>query len=178
MGKLGGRELNYSSDIDLLFISRDDTVNYVPLAQKLIDNLASTTPQGFLYRVDMRLRPWGKDGTLVPILSGFLKYLEKNALAWEKQALLKIRPIAGDLGLGEELGVFAQPFVFGLPPEQIRAGVFAMKQRTEEYLSEKGRQWGEVKLGVGSIRDIEFVVQYLQLANVIRFPQIRTRATL
>ena len=107
-----------------------------------------------------------------------MKYLENNARPWEKQALLKVRPIAGDLALGEELIEAAIPQIFGLPPDEIRAGVFAMKQRTEEYLSEKGRQWGEVKLGVGSIRDIEFVVQYLQLANVSRFPQIRTRATL
>lgn len=178
MGKLGGRELNYSSDIDLLFITQDDTVNYLPLAQKLIENLASTTSKGFLYRVDMRLRPWGKDGSLVPTLASYLKYLENNARPWEKQALLKVRPIAGDLALGEELIEAAHPHVFGLPPEEIRAGVYAMKQRTEEFLSEKGRQWGEVKLGVGSIRDIEFVVQYLQLANVISFPQIRTRATL
>lgn len=178
MGKLGGRELNYSSDIDLLFLSRDDSVDYLPLAQKLIDNLASTTTQGFLYRVDMRLRPWGKDGPLVPTLAGYMKYLEKNARPWEKQALLKVRPIAGDLALGEELREAAQPHIFGLPPEEVRAGVYAMKQRTEEFLREKGRQWGEVKLGAGSIRDVEFVVQYLQLAYVSQFPQIRTRATL
>ncbi len=178
MGKLGGRELNYSSDIDLLFIARNETVNYVPLAQKLIEYLSSTTTQGFLYRVDMRLRPWGKDGPLVPTLAGYLKYLEKNARPWEKQALLKVRPIAGDLALGEELREAAHPHIFGLPPDEVRAGVFAMKQRTEEFLREKGRQWGEVKLGVGSIRDVEFVVQYLQLAYVGRFPQIRTRATL
>ncbi len=178
MGKLGGRELNYSSDIDLLFVARDERVNPIPLAQKLIDHLAYTTPQGFLYRVDMRLRPWGKDGALVPTLAGYLKYLEKNARPWEKQALLKVRPIAGDLLLGEQLREAAQPYIFGLPPEEIRAGVFAMKQRTEEFLREKGRSWGEVKLGVGSIRDVEFVVQYLQLAYVSQYPQIRTRATL
>jgi glutamate-ammonia-ligase adenylyltransferase len=178
MGKLGGRELNYSSDIDLLFIARDGSTDYIPLAQKLIDYLASTTTQGFLYRVDIRLRPWGKDGPLIPTLAGFLKYLEKNARPWEKQALLKVRPIAGDLALGEELCEASQSYVFGLPPDEIRAGVFAMKQRTEDFLREKGRQWGEVKLGVGSIRDIEFVVQYLQLAFVSRYHQIRTRATL
>lgn len=178
MGKLGGRELNYSSDIDLLFVARDDTLDYTPLAQKLIEILSAATPQGFLYRVDMRLRPWGKDGPLVPTLAGYLKYLEQHARPWEKQALLKIRPIAGDLSLGERLREAAQPHVFGLPPEQVRAEVYAMKQRTEEFLREKGRTWGEVKLGAGSIRDVEFVVQYLQLAYVSRYPNIRTRATL
>jgi glutamate-ammonia-ligase adenylyltransferase len=178
MGKLGGRELNYSSDIDLLFVARDDSLDYVPLAQKFIEILAAATPQGFLYRVDMRLRPWGKDGPLVPTLAGYLKYLEQHARLWEKQALLKVRPVAGDLSLGERLREAAQPHIFGLPPEEVRAGVFAMKRRTEEFLREKGRTWGEVKLGAGSIRDVEFVVQYLQLAYVSQYPQIRTRATL
>lgn len=178
MGKLGGRELNYSSDIDLLFIAKDDSVNYVPLAQKLIDLLAAATSEGFLYRVDLRLRPWGNDGPLVPTVAGYMRYIEKNARLWEKQALLKARPIAGDLSLGEQVREMVQPYVFSVPPEEVRAGVFAMKKRTEEFLRSKGRGWGEVKLGVGSIRDVEFVVQYLQLTNISQYPQIRTRATL
>jgi glutamate-ammonia-ligase adenylyltransferase len=178
MGKLGGRELNYSSDIDLLFISKDDSVNYIPLAQKLIDLLAANTAEGFLYRVDLRLRPWGNDGPLVATVQGYMRYIEKNARLWEKQALLKVRPIAGDLSLGEHVREMVQPYIFSAPPEEVRAGVFAMKQRTEEFLQSKGRGWGEVKLGVGSIRDVEFVLQYLQLTNVSQHPQIRTRATL
>lgn len=178
MGKLGGRELNYSSDIDLLFVSRDDSVNHIPLAQKLIDILASTTSRGFLYRVDMRLRPWGNDGPLVSTYEGYMNYLKSTARLWEKQALLKVRPVAGELSLGEEIREAAEPLIINLPPHELRSGVFAMKQKTEEYLSEKGRDWGEVKLGVGSIRDVEFVVQYLQLTNLRDCPQIRTRATL
>jgi [glutamine synthetase] adenylyltransferase / [glutamine synthetase]-adenylyl-L-tyrosine phosphorylase len=178
MGKLGGRELNYSSDIDLIFVSRDDPAKFIPLAQKLIDILASTTSRGFLYRVDMRLRPWGDDGPLIPTLAGYEKYLKNNARLWEKQALLKVRPIAGDLPLGEEIRELSFSLILDLPAEQVRHEVFAMKKRTEEILQEKGRQWGEVKLGVGSIRDIEFVIQYLQLANLNQHPNIRTRASL
>ncbi len=178
MGKLGGRELNYSSDIDLVFISRDDPNKLIPLAQRLIDNLASTTSDGFLYRVDIRLRPWGNDGPLISTLSGFLQYIDKNARLWEKQALLKLRPIAGDLALGEEFREASYIRLIHLPEEQIKSEVYAMKQRTEEVLREKGREWGEVKLGVGSIRDIEFVIQYLQMVNLRNYPQIRTRATL
>ncbi|NMB54263.1 MAG: glutamine synthetase adenylyltransferase [Leptolinea sp.] len=178
MGKLGGRELNYSSDIDLVFLCRDDPNRYIPLAQKLIDNLASTTANGFLYRVDLRLRPWGNDGPLVTTVEGFKHYLQSAARLWEKQALLKMRPIAGDLALGEEFRDSSFVFIINQPQEEIRSEVFAMKQRTEEILREKGREWGEVKLGAGSIRDIEFVIQYLQLVNLQRFPQIRTRATL
>lgn len=178
MGKFGGRELNYSSDVDLLFISRGDYEHYLPLAQRLIDNIASNTTEGFLYRVDMRLRPWGTDGPLVATLDGYLNYLQKSARLWEKQALLKIRPIAGDIALGEELREKIAPIIFSIPPEEVRASVLGMKQKTEQFLREKGRRWGEVKLGEGSIRDVEFVLQYLQLAHVHHLPQIRTRATL
>jgi glutamate-ammonia-ligase adenylyltransferase len=178
MGKLGGRELNYSSDIDLLFIIRDDSHNLVPLAQKLIHILTTSTPEGFLYRVDMRLRPWGNDGPLLATFDGYLKYLEKSARLWEKQALLKARPIAGDLALGEALREKIRPHIIHIPADEVRAGVHAMKQRTEQFLREKGRGWGEVKLGEGSIRDVEFVLQSLQLIHERNYPQIRTRATL
>ncbi|MBN1303409.1 MAG: hypothetical protein JXA13_03165 [Anaerolineales bacterium] len=178
MGKLGGWELNYSSDIDLLFIVRDDIKRYIPLAQKFIEIISGTTSEGFLYRVDMRLRPWGRDGSLVSTMDGYLKYLDTNARLWEKQALLKARAIAGDLSLGEALLKEVQPRIYGIPPEEIRANVFAMKKRTEAYLEEKGRDWGEVKLGQGSIRDVEFVLQALQLTHGGAQPEIRTRATI
>jgi glutamate-ammonia-ligase adenylyltransferase len=174
MGKLGGWELNYSSDIDLLFVMRQDADEYQRLAEQLVENIASTTPEGFLYRVDLRLRPWGKDGPLVTTLDGYLQYVKRNARLWEKQALLKARPIAGNLTLGEELRREIEPYLFHTTAEEVRAGIFAMKQRTEQYLQQKGRGWGEVKLGAGSIRDVEFVVQALQLTH----PQVRTRATL
>jgi glutamate-ammonia-ligase adenylyltransferase len=174
MGKLGGYELNYSSDIDLLLIAREDPESYLPLAERLIEIIDTPTAEGFLYRVDMRLRPWGKDGPLVSSLPAYIQYVEKSARLWEKQALLKVRPIAGDLPLGEELRREIEPRIHRATPEQVRREIFAMKQRTEEFLKQKGREWGEVKLGVGSIRDIEFVVQSLQMTH----PNIRTRATL
>jgi [glutamine synthetase] adenylyltransferase / [glutamine synthetase]-adenylyl-L-tyrosine phosphorylase len=174
MGKLGGWELNYSSDIDLLFVSKKDTGTYIRLAKKLIENIASTTSEGFLYRVDLRLRPWGKDGPLVTTLDGYLQYIKQNARLWEKQAFLKARPIAGNITFGEELRKNIEPYLFQAPADEVRASIFAMKQRTEEFLQKKGRSWGEVKLGAGSIRDVEFVVQSLQMTH----PSIRTRATL
>lgn len=174
MGKLGGWELNYSSDIDLLFLAKEKSDEYNRLGVQLIENISKITPEGFLYRVDMRLRPWGIDGPLITTLKSHFQYIQKHARLWEKQALLKARPIAGNLALGEELRRKIEPYLFRAPPEEVRASVFAMKQRTEEFLKEKGRDWGEVKLGVGSIRDIEFVVQSLQMSH----PTIRTRATL
>jgi glutamate-ammonia-ligase adenylyltransferase len=174
MGKLGGWELNYSSDIDLLFVAKKSPEDYIALAQQLIKNISSTTPEGFLYRVDLRLRPWGKDGALVTKPELYSQYIQKYARLWEKQAFLKARPIAGNLSFGEELLREIEPFLFRTPADEIRASIFGMKQRTEEFLREKGRNWGEVKLGEGSIRDIEFVVQSLQMTN----PSVRTRATL
>ena len=174
MGKLGARELNYSSDIDLLFVARQDADNYLKLAKQLIENISKTTDEGFLYRVDMRLRPWGHEGSLVTTLEGYTRYFQQSALLWEKQAFLKARPIAGNLGLGEDLRKIIEPMLFNIPAEEVRSGIYAMKQRTEEFLLEKGRKWGEVKLGEGSIRDVEFVVQALQLTH----PSIRTRSTL
>lgn len=178
MGKLGGNELNYSSDIDLLFLCEGDGSAYTRLAQALMDALASMTSEGFLYRVDTRLRPWGRDGALVTPREGYLAYLSRHARLWEKQALLKMRPIAGDLTLGETFRKQTEPYIFGENPETLRASVHAMKQRTEEILRSKGRGWGEVKLGEGSIRDVEFIAQYLQLAHGGANPKLRKRATL
>ena len=178
MGKHGAEELNYSSDIDLLFVTTAAPHEKLKLGQHLIDNISRVTPEGFLYRVDMRLRPWGRDGFLVTTFEGYLQYIREHARLWEKQALLKARPVAGDITLGEKLLVAVEPQIFNHPLEEVRASVFAMKQRTEQVLQQKGRQWGEVKLGEGSIRDVEFVVQYLQLAYGNQYPDLRGRATL
>ena len=178
MGKHGAEELNYSSDIDLLFVAAHDPMEKLKLAERLIDNIGGVTPEGFLYRVDMRLRPWGRDGFLVTTLDGYLQYIQGHARLWEKQALLKARPIAGDLVLGKKLLASVEPYIFSHAPEEVRASVFSMKQRTEQVLQQKGRDWGEVKLGEGSIRDVEFVVQYLQLAYGNQYPDLRGRTTL
>jgi glutamate-ammonia-ligase adenylyltransferase len=178
LGKLGGRELNYSSDIDLLFIAESDAVDYRRLGERLIEALAGVTEDGFLYRVDMRLRPWGQVGALVPSRHGYLAYLREHARLWEKQALLKARVIAGDEAAGREFLREAEPPLFSTPADTVRADVHAMKQRTEAHLRRRGRDWGEVKLGEGSIRDAEFVAQYLQLVHGGRHPEVRSRNTL
>lgn len=178
MGKLGGEELNYSSDIDLLFLAEAQAQGYWRLGQRLIDLLTRATPAGFLYRVDMRLRPWGRDGALVNSVEGHLAYLRQQAGLWEKQALLKARVVAGDSQVGEEFLRRAEPLMFDSYEDTVRADVRAMKQRIEAQLRRRGRSWGEVKLGEGSIRDIEFVTQYLQLTRGGARPEIRSRNTL
>lgn len=178
MGKLGGGELNYSSDIDLLFLAAENAAAYQRLGERLIKALSEATDSGFLYRVDMRLRPWGSVGPLVTSLDGYLTYLHKHARLWEKQALLKARPIAGNLQLGAAFLRRAEPLLFGADPQTVRADLHAMKQLTEDQLRKRGREWGEVKLGKGSIRDVEFVAQYLQLAYGGQRPALRTGNTL
>jgi len=178
LGKLGGEEINYSSDIDLVFVAASNATAYQRLGERLIDALTRITAEGFLYRVDMRLRPWGSVGALIPVLDGYLAYLRKDARLWEKQALLKARVIAGDVSVGNTLLRQAEPLLFASTNEAVRADVHAMKQRIEAPLRRRGNEWGEVKLGAGSIRDIEFVTQYLQLVHGAKHPEVRSRNTL
>ncbi len=178
MGKLGGQELNYSSDIDLIFLAESSDGSYQKLGRRLIEALTRVTAEGFLYRVDMRLRPWGRRGMLVASLKSYLNYLHQDAHLWEKQALLKVRVVAGDQTLGIDLLKQAEPLIFAAAPDIVRVDVHTMKRRIEAKLSRKGRNWGEVKLGQGSIRDVEFVTQYLQMAYGDRHPEIRSRNTL
>lgn len=178
LGKLGGRELNYSSDIDLLFLASTDPSSYNTLAVRLMDTLRVATPEGFLYRVDMRLRPWGSVGSLVSSPGGYLRYIETQARLWEKQALLKARLIAGNSIVGSEFLNEVQPHIFSSDAAEVRDDVRGIKQKIERELEKKGRGWGEVKLGRGSIRDVEFVTQYLQLIHGGEHPHVRSPQTL
>jgi glutamate-ammonia-ligase adenylyltransferase len=178
LGKLGGEELNYSSDIDLVFLAASNGVAYQRLGERLIEALERITAEGFLYRVDMRLRPWGRVGALVPTLDGYTAYLRKDARLWEKQALLKARVVAGDRSVGERLLRHAEPLIFASESETVRLDIRAMKQRMETPLRRRGNEWGEVKLGAGSIRDVEFVAQYLQLVHGAEHPELHTPNTL
>lgn len=178
MGKLGGQELNYSSDIDFLFLAGEPSPQVTRLAEHLVDALARVTTEGFLYRVDMRLRPWGKVGSLVSSVDGFLTYLSRHALQWEKQALLKARVIAGNRAVGDAFLRRVRPFLFAAPAETVREDVFAMKQRTEAFAQQRGMGGGDVKLGEGSIRDVEFTVQVLQLTSGEKRPDVLSPNTL
>lgn len=177
-GKLGGEELNYSSDIDLVFVCRGGADRYWVLGQKLINALSEPTAAGFMYRVDMRLRPWGKSGPLVSTIDAYVDYMKKHGRLWEKQALLKARVIAGNYEVGGEVLKRLEPFIYDVDREAARANVADMKGRIEQHLAKKGRAWGEVKGGQGSIRDVEFVTQYLQLAHGKETPAVRSFNTL
>ncbi|NLD73732.1 MAG: glutamine synthetase adenylyltransferase, partial [Chloroflexi bacterium] len=172
MGKLGGGELNYSSDVDLVFVAEHTDDARIRLAQAVVDGLARSTVEGHLYRVDLRLRPWGRTGPLVAGVEGYIEYLRSNARPWERQALLRARAVAGDQALGEGFLWAARPLLFGAAQDAVRRQVAAAKRHIDDGLRARGRDWGEVKSGSGSIRDVEFLVQYLQLAHGATRPEI------
>ena len=178
MGKLGGEELNYSSDIDLIFLSERPQSEVLPLAQKLVRWLQDSTSEGFLYRVDMRLRPWGRAGQLVTTPDAYLDYLQKHAEMWERQALLKARAVAGNERLGKAFLRQLPRLIYWGDEAVIRKSVREAKERIEAQLKKHGKEWGEVKSGQGSIRDVEFVTQYLQLVHGDRLPAVRSPNTL
>ncbi|MEE3365792.1 MAG: glutamine synthetase adenylyltransferase [Planctomycetota bacterium] len=179
LGKLGGEELNYSSDVDLLLLSERQSVETLRIGQQLVRELGRMTAEGFLYRVDMRLRPWGRSGPLVAEVGAYGDYLETHAAPWELQALVKARVVAGN----DQLGNRVLEDVTRLLRERgaVAGGgetVREMKRRIEAELPRDVRKHGEVKSGVGSIRDIEFVTQFLQLQHVEQHPEILGANTL
>lgn len=179
MGKLGGNELNYSSDVDILFVHSGDPEMADHAARRLLATMAEPTPAGIVFRTDADLRPEGRSGPLTRSLDAYRAWYERWALTWEFQALIKARPIAGDPELGREFAQLIEPFVWPevLGPDAVRA-VRAMKARAEGETRRRGLDDRELKRGRGGIRDIEFAVQLLQLVHGRHDPTIRSANTL
>ena len=178
LGKLGGEELNYSSDVDLVLIAEQSSQQLTRAARLMVDALTDSQPPGFLYRVDLRLRPWGEAGELVSTSAAYAAYLSNDAELWEKQALLKARVIAGSPELGWRFLSDIRPLLFTAAEDAVRRSVHAMKAKIEQRLRQRGKLYSEVKLGAGSIRDVEFLVQSLQLIHGGGEPRIVTSNTL
>ncbi len=191
-GKLGGKELNYSSDIDLMFLydeeghtrgkhvtvlSNDDY--FARVCSEVVRLLSVNTDVGQAYRVDLRLRPEGHRGPMARSLASTLAYYETLGRTWERQALIKLRPVAGDARLGEEFLKAIEPFVYRkyLSVAEINE-IKALKRRIEHKSGQFGESDTEVKTGHGGIRDVEFTIQFLQLSNGGDLPEIRQRNTL
>src|SRR5216684_2147774 len=179
MGKLGGRELNVSCDIDLVFLypgPMDQQERYETAGKKLIRLLAEHTEDGFAFRVDMRLRPFGDSGPLVCSFDSLETYLIAHGREWERYAWLKARPLTGSHH--EELMKIVQPFVFRKYLDYATLG--AMRRLHAEVRREVARRElaDHVKLGPGGIREIEFVAQALQLVRGGRDPALTVRPTL
>ena len=178
LGKHGGEELNYSSDIDLILVAHNVSGAAQRIARRLIDALSENLSTGFLYRVDMRLRPWGNAGPLVSTPESYEQYLLSDAELWEKQALLKARVIAGDVAPGLDLLKRLPAVLFAASSEEIFDSIRHMKGHIEDRLRKAGKLATEVKLGAGSIRDIEFLVQALQLTHGRDEPRLASANTL
>jgi glutamate-ammonia-ligase adenylyltransferase len=191
-GKLGGKELNYSSDIDLMFVydeegeTRGPRVKHVEnseffgrVVSEVVRLLSAHTDDGAAYRVDLRLRPEGHRGPLARSLASTLAYYDTLGRTWERQALIKLRPVAGDLRLGEEFLRAVQGHVYRkyLSFAEIN-GIKALKRQMEKKASRAGVSDREVKTGHGGIRDVEFSIQFLQLLNGGDLPEVRQRNTL
>jgi len=184
MGKWGGRELNYASDIDVLFVygvpdgADPDAVGEQAqhLAAAFLDFLGRRTAAGVAYRVDPDLRPEGRSGPLARTVESYRAYWERWARPWELQALIKARVAAGDPLVGRAFLEAAEPFVYPdtLAPDAVREAR-AMKARAEAGAAKQG---DEIKRGVGGIRDVEFAVQLLQLVHGRADPTLRRRHTL
>jgi len=179
MGKLGGNELNYASDVDVVFVHDGDSAEAERTARALMRAMTEPTRDGIVFRTDADLRPEGRSGALSRTLGSYSTYWQRWAQTWELQALIKARPVAGDPQLGEAFVAGASPFVWPdvLDPSAVRE-VRAMKVRTEQMLSRQGLETRELKRGYGGIRDIEFAVQLLQLVHGRHDHSIRARGTL
>jgi glutamate-ammonia-ligase adenylyltransferase len=190
LGKLGGEELNFSSDIDLIFLYDEDGQTSGPrvisnaelfarMGSDIVRLLTEHTALGIAYRVDMRLRPDGEEGAMARSLGATLGYYETRGRTWERQALIKCRPVAGDLALGRTFHEAITPFVYRryLAAAEI-AEIKALKRRIEQRTVSAGTAEVEVKTGHGGIRDVEFVVQFLQLLHGGQYPGVRSASTL
>ncbi|WP_271218811.1 bifunctional [glutamine synthetase] adenylyltransferase/[glutamine synthetase]-adenylyl-L-tyrosine phosphorylase [Streptosporangium carneum] len=186
MGKCGARELNYISDVDVVFVAEPregaEETEAIQTATRLAKGMmrvcSASTPEGALWEVDAALRPEGRSGPLVRTLASHQAYYRRWAKTWEFQALLKARPVAGDLELGEQYVSAMNEMVWqAATRDRFVEDVQAMRRRVEAHVrgDEAERQ---IKLGPGGLRDIEFAVQLLQLVHGRLDPLLRRRATL
>ncbi len=178
LGKCGGRELNYVSDVDVVFVAEPADNGATVVAATMMRLCSEVTPEGTIWPVDAALRPEGKAGPLVRTLASHESYYRRWAKTWEFQALLKARPVAGDAALGADYVGTVAPMVWAAAERDgFVADVQAMRRRVLENVpsTEADR---ELKLGPGGLRDVEFAVQLLQLVHGRSDPALRSPTTL
>jgi glutamate-ammonia-ligase adenylyltransferase len=185
MGKLGGRELNVSSDIDLVFVHPEEGETagpralsnqefFVRLGQRIIRTLADVTPEGFVFRVDMRLRPWGDSGALASSFDALEQYLVAHGREWERYAWIKARVVTGgDARMADGLERIVRPFVYRKYLDY--GSIDAVRHLHAQIRAEVARRElaDDVKLGPGGIREIEFIAQVFQLIRGGRDTDLR-----
>ena len=199
MGKLGGQELNYSSDVDVLFVYSEEgsvfkeepTKKKIPrtilsnhqffarLAEAFVAEISRVSTEGMLFRIDLRLRPEGESGPLCRSLESYENFYAQWGQTWERMMLIKARPVAGDKGLGAEFLEIIQPFRYprAVDPNVVHE-IAAMKDRIENEVVGADELERNVKLGRGGIREIEFIAQSQQLLHAGKLPFLQGAQTL
>ena len=189
MGKLGGGELNYHSDLDIIFVYDRQGVTdgekqisnheyFAKLAQKIISILTMQTREGYVYKIDTRLRPSGNSGPLVTSLDSFIEYHRKEAQIWERQALTKARVVLGDEALADHLHDIIRHTIYYRTID-VEGGreIRRLRMRMENELARESDGNYNIKTGRGGMVDVEFAVQYLQLKVGCNTPELRTPST-
>jgi glutamate-ammonia-ligase adenylyltransferase len=208
MGKLGGHELNYSSDVDLIYVyASHDGETKAPrgkqkvkpgavgisneeyfeiLSRELTKALVEQTREGYVFRVDLRLRAEGSVGQLARSLDDYKKYYSTRGVVWERLALLKAWPVAGSMEVGLAFLKMVKPFIFGPPKDKIDLpgalaivqDVRGVKDMIDTKMADRGHERRNVKLGIGGIREIEFLVQTVQVIAGKKVTGLLDRSTL
>jgi glutamate-ammonia-ligase adenylyltransferase len=184
LGKLGGRELHYASDLDLLLVSEGwggaaEQQRQERVAEEIIGALSRVTEEGAAFKVDLRLRPEGKAGALIRSLEGYADYFEGRLETWQRQALIRARPVAGDAGLASRFSALLEKAVFGADFGAVAMEeIVAMRERIQrQRQSRVGGSPLDIKNGRGGIVELEFLVQLLQLAYGGSHSSLRTPYT-
>jgi len=189
MGKMGGRELNYHSDLDIIFIydrqgmtdgSKQLTNHeyFAKLAQKLISTLSTQTREGYVYKLDTRLRPSGNAGPLVTSLDSFAEYHKSEAQIWERQALSKARVVLGEPELSANITKVIRQAVFSSSlDDEGRREIHRLRMRMENEIAKERNGAYNIKTGRGGMVDVEFIAQYLQLRHGNRYPSLQITRT-
>lgn len=178
-GKLGAREMTFNSDLDIVFVTSDDPKEeHIKASQALIRDLMSYTKEGYLYKVDTRLRPEGSKGPLVISLKSLKKYYLDTARLWELLALIKARPLSPISPIGCSFTKMKKEILQMRGPSATKLEVFAMRERLYKELSKETSDTINIKLGRGGIKDIEFTVQYLQMIHCTDMPSILSQCSL
>lgn len=198
MGKLGGGELTYHSDLDVIFIfeaegqtipdpasdphrfrRRSNQEYFARLAQRIISILSLITREGYVYRLDTRLRPSGHQGPLVTSLTAYQAYHQSSGKLWERQALIKARVVAGPPALAGKIAAVNREITYQLPlPADHKQEIYRLRRRLEQEIARENERRLDLKTGRGGLVDVEFLVQYLQLLHSGANPDLQVPNTL
>ncbi len=198
MGKLGGHELNYHSDLDIIFIYHDEGQTqavkatdperfrsisnheyFAKLAQRIITILTLVTREGFVYKIDTRLRPSGNQGPLVTSLSAFKRYHQESAQPWERQAMTKARAVTGSADFIQRVQDTINELTFDRPlPENLQSEIYRLRRRMEKEIARESDELLNIKTGRGGMVDVEFIAQFLQLRHAGDVAALRIQNTI